>query len=128
MQVIAKSVSIKDAGGKSGGRVSKAVKLIAGDLLHVSATVGGEQVTAPPIPIATAGDNHPDGSRRSKGLVSRHTCDALCLKIKRSTIGCPHADSYSLSEGWRGYESALSFRSGMAPRVMAISFQALSTC
>ena len=31
-----KSVSIKDAGGKSGGRVSKAVGLIAGDLLHVS--------------------------------------------------------------------------------------------
>ena len=35
-QVIAKSVSIKDAGGKSSGRVSKAVELIAGDLLHVS--------------------------------------------------------------------------------------------
>jgi hypothetical protein len=34
-QVIAKSVSIKDAGGKSGGRVSKAVELIVGDLLHV---------------------------------------------------------------------------------------------
>ena len=29
-----KSVSIKDAGGKSGGRVSKAVELIAGELLH----------------------------------------------------------------------------------------------
>ena len=28
--MIAKSVSIKDAGGKSGGRVSKAVELIAG--------------------------------------------------------------------------------------------------
>jgi len=35
-QLIAKSVSIKDAGGKSGGRVSKAVELIAGDLLHVT--------------------------------------------------------------------------------------------
>jgi hypothetical protein len=35
-QVIAKSVSIKDAGDKSGGRVSEAVGLIAGDLLHVS--------------------------------------------------------------------------------------------
>jgi hypothetical protein len=34
--VIAKSVSIKDAGGKSGGHVSKAVELIAGDLLHVT--------------------------------------------------------------------------------------------
>ena len=34
--MIVKSVSIKDAGGKSGGRVSKAVELIAGDLLHVS--------------------------------------------------------------------------------------------
>jgi hypothetical protein len=34
--MIAKSVSIKGAGGKSGGRVSKAVELIAGDLLHVS--------------------------------------------------------------------------------------------
>jgi hypothetical protein len=34
--MIAKSVSIKSAGGKSGGRVSKAVELIAGDLLHVS--------------------------------------------------------------------------------------------
>jgi hypothetical protein len=33
-QLIAKSVSIKDAGGKSGGRVSKAVELIAGELLH----------------------------------------------------------------------------------------------
>ena len=32
----AKSVSIKDAGGKSGGRVSKAVELIAGDLRHVA--------------------------------------------------------------------------------------------
>jgi hypothetical protein len=29
-----KSISIKDAGGKSGGRVSKAVELIAGELLH----------------------------------------------------------------------------------------------
>ena len=35
-QRIAKSVSIKDAGGKSGSRVSKAVELIAGDLLHVT--------------------------------------------------------------------------------------------
>ena len=35
-QLIAKSVSIEDAGGKSGGRVSKAAELIAGDLLHVS--------------------------------------------------------------------------------------------
>src|SRR5215470_13031021 len=35
-QVTAKSVSIKDAGGKSGGRVSKAVELIAGGLRHVS--------------------------------------------------------------------------------------------
>jgi hypothetical protein len=35
-QWIAKSVSIKDAGRKSGGRVSKAVELIAEDLLHVS--------------------------------------------------------------------------------------------
>jgi hypothetical protein len=35
-QLIAKSVSIKDAGGKSGGRVSKAVEHIAGDLLHVT--------------------------------------------------------------------------------------------
>ena len=35
-QRIAKSVSIKDAGGKSGGRVLKAVELIAGDLLHVT--------------------------------------------------------------------------------------------
>ena len=34
--VIAKSVSIKDTGGKSGGGVSKAVELIAGELLHVS--------------------------------------------------------------------------------------------
>ena len=34
--MIAKSVSIKDAGGKSGGHVSKAVELIAGELLHVS--------------------------------------------------------------------------------------------
>jgi hypothetical protein len=35
-QLIAKAISIKDAGGKSGGRVSKAVELMAGDLLHVS--------------------------------------------------------------------------------------------
>jgi hypothetical protein len=35
-QLTTKSVSIKDAGGKSGDRVSKAVELIAGDLLHVS--------------------------------------------------------------------------------------------
>jgi hypothetical protein len=37
-QWTAKSVSIQDAGGKSGGRVSKAVELIAGE---------GERVTAP---------------------------------------------------------------------------------
>jgi hypothetical protein len=35
-QLIAKSVSIKDAGAKSGGSVSKAIELITGDLLHVS--------------------------------------------------------------------------------------------
>jgi hypothetical protein len=34
-QVIAKPISIKGAGGKSGGRVSKAVELISGDLLCV---------------------------------------------------------------------------------------------
>src|SRR6516165_2239540 len=34
--VTTKSVSIKDAGGKSGGRVSKAAELIAGDLRHVA--------------------------------------------------------------------------------------------
>jgi hypothetical protein len=33
---VEQSVSIKDAGGKSGGRESKAVELIAGDLWHVS--------------------------------------------------------------------------------------------
>ena len=32
--MIAKSVSSKSAGGKSGGRVSKAAELIAGELLH----------------------------------------------------------------------------------------------
>jgi hypothetical protein len=38
-----KSVAIKDAGAKSGGRVSKAVELIAGELLHglEFVTVGG---------------------------------------------------------------------------------------
>ena len=35
-QLTTKSVSIKGAGGKSGSRVSQAVELIAGDLLHVS--------------------------------------------------------------------------------------------
>ena len=35
-QLTTKSVSIKGAGGKSGGCVSKAVELITGDLLHVS--------------------------------------------------------------------------------------------
>ncbi len=35
-QLIAKSVSIKGAGGKSGGLVSKAVELIGGILLFVS--------------------------------------------------------------------------------------------
>jgi hypothetical protein len=35
-QLTTKSVSIKDAGGKSGGRVSKAVELSAGDLLQVT--------------------------------------------------------------------------------------------
>jgi len=35
-QVTMKSVSIKDAGGKSSGRVSKAAELIAGDLWHVA--------------------------------------------------------------------------------------------
>jgi len=34
--VIAKPISIKGAGGKSGGRVSKAVELISGDLLFVT--------------------------------------------------------------------------------------------
>ena len=32
----AKPIFIKRTGGKSGGRVAKAVELIAGDLLHVS--------------------------------------------------------------------------------------------
>ena len=36
--MIAKSVSIKGAGGKSGGRVSKAVERIAGGLRHVAAS------------------------------------------------------------------------------------------
>src|SRR5437773_11883825 len=38
-----KSISIKDAGGKSGGRASKAVELIPGELLHCleHATQGG---------------------------------------------------------------------------------------
>ena len=31
-----KSISIRDAGGKSGGRVSKAAELIVGDLWYVS--------------------------------------------------------------------------------------------
>jgi hypothetical protein len=35
-QLTTKSISIKDAGGKSGGRVSKAAELIAGDLRHVA--------------------------------------------------------------------------------------------
>ena len=35
-QMTTKSVSIKDAGGKSGGRVSKAGEPIAGDLWHVA--------------------------------------------------------------------------------------------
>ena len=35
-QLTTKSVSIKDAGGKFSGRVSKAIELIAGELLHVS--------------------------------------------------------------------------------------------
>ena len=35
-QMPAKSISIKDAGGKADGRVSKAVERIAGVLLHVS--------------------------------------------------------------------------------------------
>ncbi len=35
-QMTTKSISIKDAGGKSGGRVSKAVELISGDLLPVT--------------------------------------------------------------------------------------------
>ena len=44
--MIAKSVSIKDAGGKSGGRVTKAVELIAGDLRHVvDSRLGVERFT-----------------------------------------------------------------------------------
>ena len=35
-QLTTKSVSIKDVGGKSGGRASKAAELIAGDLRHVA--------------------------------------------------------------------------------------------
>jgi hypothetical protein len=34
--MIAKPISIKRTGGKSGGRVSKAVELISGDLLFVT--------------------------------------------------------------------------------------------
>ena len=36
--VTAKPVSIRGVGGKFGGRVSKAVELIAGDLLQVTAS------------------------------------------------------------------------------------------
>jgi hypothetical protein len=45
--MITKSVSIKDAGGKSGGRVSKAVELIAGELLHGLEFVTEEGVIHP---------------------------------------------------------------------------------
>ena len=38
--MITKSVSIKDAGGKSGGRVSKAVELIAGVALRQPISFG----------------------------------------------------------------------------------------
>jgi hypothetical protein len=58
--VIAKSVSLKDAGGKSGGRVSKAVELIAGDLLHVSdfVTEGGEIHSDPAAEVSSGRSTH----------------------------------------------------------------------
>jgi len=53
--MITKSVSIKDAGGKSGGRVSKAVELIAGELLHGLEFVTEEGVIHPDQPKSAAG-------------------------------------------------------------------------
>jgi len=56
--MIAKSVSIKDAGGKSGGRVSKAVELIAGELLDVSDSGPRvEQIHPDPATAVSSGRN-----------------------------------------------------------------------
>jgi hypothetical protein len=61
--VIAKSVSIKDAGGKSGGRVSKAFELIAGDLRHVarSRTEGGVIHSDPAAEVSSGRSTHASG-------------------------------------------------------------------
>jgi len=47
--MIAKTVSIKELVDKSGGRVSKAVGLIAGDLLHVSIGTERGVIHADPV-------------------------------------------------------------------------------
>ena len=55
-QLTTKSVSIKDAGGKSGGRVSKAAELIAGDLRHVAdSTTEGEVIHSDPAAEVSSG-------------------------------------------------------------------------
>jgi hypothetical protein len=58
--MIAKSISIKDAGGKSDSRVSKAVELIAGDLLHVSdsGTEGGVIHSDPAAEVSSGRSTH----------------------------------------------------------------------
>ena len=67
-QLIAKSVSIKDAGGKSGGRVSKAVELIAGELLHGLEFVTEEGVIHPDPTAAVSSGRSTLTSYGGRGL------------------------------------------------------------
>jgi hypothetical protein len=70
-QLTAKSVSIKDAGGKSGGRVPKAVELIAGDLRHVANfTTEGEVIHFDPATEVSSGRSthvSEEGPNRKRG-------------------------------------------------------------
>ena len=69
-QMIAKSTTIKDAGGKFGGCALKAVRLIAGDLAHVpesglrveQSTLIVRQKSAAGIVVAQAAKAQTEGS------------------------------------------------------------------
>ena len=54
-QLTTKSVSIKDAGGKSGGRVSKAIELIAGSATRLGFVTETEVIHSDPAAEVSSG-------------------------------------------------------------------------
>src|ERR1700693_301877 len=86
--MIAKSVSIKDAGGKSGGRVSKAVELIAGESVArlEFETEGGVIHSDPAAEVSSGRSTHaseegPNSRERQVGRRTRRRPQIRLLSI-----------------------------------------------